>query len=88
MALHFSPVNAPLRDLEIWQANSSEYSFSISNESRSGPWLHGKPGFVASWRSLYNNKPAITVQGSPFATFVEAEQACDAMLSYLSRRVV
>ena len=88
MALHFSPVNAPLRDLEIWQANSSEYSFAISHESRSGPWLHGKPGFVASWRSLYNNKPAITVQGSPFATFVEAEQACEAMLTYLSRRVV
>jgi len=88
MALHFSPVNASERDLEVWQANSSEYSFAISHKSRSEPWIHGKPGFVASWRSLYNNKPAITVLGSPFATLVEAEQACEAMLIHLSRRVV
>jgi hypothetical protein len=88
MALHFSPVNTPLRDLELWQASSSEYSFTISHESLNGSELHGKPRFVASWRSLYNNKPAITVQGSPFATFVEAEEACEAMLIHLSRRAI
>jgi hypothetical protein len=88
MALYFSPVNAPLRDLEMWQANSSEYSFAITHESPSGPGLHGKPGFIASWRSLYNNRPAVTVDGSPFATFVEAEEACEAMLMHLSRRVI
>ena len=86
MSLHFSPVNAPLRVLAMWQANTSEYWFAISHESRGG--LHGKPGFIASWRSLYNNRPAITVQGSPFATFVEAEDACEAMLMHLSRRVI
>jgi hypothetical protein len=88
MALYFSPVNTPLRDLAMWQANTSEYWFAISHESRSASGLHGKPGFIASWRSLYNNRPAITVQGSPFVTFVEAEEACEAMLMHLSRRVI
>ena len=88
MALHFSPVKTPLRDLEVWHAESSEYSFSINCASRNGPELHDKPGFIASWRSRYNDRPAITVGGSPFATFAEAEQACQSMLGYLSRRVI
>jgi hypothetical protein len=88
MALHFSPVKTPLRDLEVWRAESSEYSFAISRASRNGPGLHDKPGFIASWRSRYNNRPAITVVGSPFATLAEAEQACQFMLGYLSRRVI
>ena len=79
MALHFSPLNTPLRDLEIWHASTGEYSFAISHESRNGPGLRGKPGFIASWRSRCNNKPAVTVQGSPFATFVQAEEACERM---------
>jgi hypothetical protein len=83
MALHFSPVDTPLRDLEIWHANSGEYSFAISYESRSGPGLHGQPGFVASWRSLIHNSSAIRVGGSPFKTFVEAENACEVMFEHL-----
>ena len=86
MALCFTPTNTPLRDLGMWQANSIEYSFAISRESRQGS--DDKPAFVASWRSRYNNKPAITVVGSPFATLVEAENACEAMLTHLSRRVI
>ena len=88
MDLNFNLVTTPLRDLEMWHANTSEYSFAISHENLSAPGLHDKPGFIASWRSLYNNKPAITVDGSPFATFVEAEEACEAMLMHLSRRVI
>jgi hypothetical protein len=84
MALHFSPLDTPLRDLEIWHASTGEYSFAISHESRNGPGLRGKPEFIASWRSRYSNKPAITVQGSPFATFVQAEEACERKLVQLT----
>jgi hypothetical protein len=86
MAPCFTPTNTPIRGLEMWQANGIEYSFAISRESRQGS--SDKPAFVASWRSRYNNKPAITVVGSPFATLVEAEYACEAMLMHLSRRVI
>jgi len=84
MALHFSPIYTPLRDLEIWHASTGEYAFAISHESTNGAGLRGKPGFIASWRSRYSNKPAITVQGSPYATFVEAEEACERMLVQLT----
>ena len=87
MPLHFTSADSPLSDMEMWQASSSEYSFAISHEVRQEAEVHGKHAFVASWRSRYNNKPAITVIGSPFATLVEAKQACDAMLMHLSRRV-
>jgi hypothetical protein len=55
----------------------------ISSESSSGPGLHGKPGFVASWRPINLNRTAIRVGGSPFKTFAEAENACEAMLAHL-----
>jgi hypothetical protein len=83
MALCFTPTNMPLRDREMWQANSIEYSFAISRQGSDD-----KPAFIASWRSRYNNKLAITVVGSPFATLVEAEHACEAMLMHLLRRVI
>jgi hypothetical protein len=83
MALHFSTVVAPQSDLKIWHANSNEYAFAISLESPTGPGLQGKPGYVASWRALQNNRPAINVAGSPFATFTEAEEACELMLLHL-----
>jgi len=50
MALHFSRVGPATEELEIWSAIERGFSFVISNESRDGPGLHGKPGFVASWR--------------------------------------
>ena len=78
MALHFRRATD---DLEIWSA-SDRYSFVISNESRSGPGLHGEPGFVASWRPINLNKPAVRVGGSPFNTFAEAEKACEAFLKH------
>ena len=84
MPLHFSPLDTPLRNLEIWHASADEYSFAISHESRYEPERRGKPGFIASWRSRYINKPAITVQGSPFATFVQAEEACERKLVQLT----
>ena len=85
MGLHFSRLGPPAEELEIWSASERGFSFVISNESSSGPGLHGKPGIVASWRPIDINKPAIRVGGSPFKTFTEAEKACEAMLEHLTR---
>jgi hypothetical protein len=83
MALHFSRVGTP-DNLEIWSASSGGYSFVIGNESRSGPGLHGPPGFVASWRPIDLHRPAMRVGGSPFKTFAEAEKACETLLEHLT----
>ena len=85
MTLHFSRVVTAREELELWSASDRGFSFVISNESNSGPGLHGQPGFVASWRPIDINRPAIRVGGSPFETFAEAEKACEAMLEHLSR---
>jgi hypothetical protein len=81
--MQFSRIISPVEDLQIWNASSNGFSFVISFESRSGPGLHGRPGFVASWRPIYQSRCAIKVGGSPFGTFAEAEKACAAMLVHL-----
>ncbi|MFB9267505.1 hypothetical protein ACFFWD_30910 [Bradyrhizobium erythrophlei] len=83
MALHFSRIDTP-DNLEIWSANTGDFSFVISNESRTGSGLHGQLGLVASWRPVNLNKPAVRVDGSPFDTFAEAEEACEALLRHLT----
>ena len=84
MALHFSRIASAIEELEIWIASERGFSFVISNESSSGPGLHGRPGFVASWRPVDLNRTAIRVGGSPFKTFTEAEKACEVMLVNLT----
>ncbi|WP_084029634.1 hypothetical protein [Bradyrhizobium sp. LMTR 3] len=85
MALHFSRVAPAIEELEIWSASERGFSFVISNENTSGPGLHGRPGFVASWRPISLNRHAIKVGGSPFKTFAEAEKACEAILAHLTK---
>jgi hypothetical protein len=85
MALHFSRIAPATEELEIWSASERGFSFVISNESSSGPGLHGRPGFVASWRPINLNRTAIRVGGSPFKTLAEAEKACEAMLAHLTK---
>ena len=87
MAMQFTRVVSPLEDMEIWNASSNGFSFVISYESRSGPGLHGRTGFVASWRPIDQNRPAIKIGGSPFKTLAEAEEACKAMLGYLTNKL-
>jgi hypothetical protein len=87
MAMQFTRVVSPVEDMEIWNASSDGFSFVISYESRGGPGFHGPPGYVASWRSLSQNTGAIRVAGSPFKTLAEAEEACKAMLGYLTRKL-
>ena len=84
MAMQFTRVVGPVEDKEIWNASSDGFSFVISCESRSGPGFHGPPGYVASWRPIHQNRGAIRVGGSPFKTLTEAEEACRAMLEYLT----
>jgi hypothetical protein len=69
--------------IEIWSAASDGYSFVISYESPAGPGLHGRAGYLASWRPVYEGRGAIRITGSPFKTFEAAEAACDAMLELL-----
>ena len=80
MSLHF---HHALEEMEIWSATSDGFSFVISHGSRSGPGLHGRPGFIASWRPLYQNRSAIKIAGSPFDSFADAEAACNTMLEHL-----
>ena len=81
--MQFSRVITPVEDIQIWNASSNGFSFVISCESRGGLDLQGKPGFVASWRPLYQNRFAVKVIGSPFKTLNAAEQACEVMLANL-----
>ena len=81
--MQFSRVITPVEYIQIWNASSDGFSFVISYESRSGPGLHGNPGFVASWRPIHRNSSAVKVIGSPFKTLDAAEQACEAMLGHL-----
>ena len=81
--VQFSRVITPVEEIQTWNATSYGFSFVISYQSRSGPGLQGNPGFVASWRPVYQNRPAVKVVGSPFKTFAAAEQACEVMLGHL-----
>jgi hypothetical protein len=83
--MQFTRVVSAVEDMEIWNASVDGFSFVISYESRSGPGLHGRTGFVASWRPIYQNRCAIRVGGSPFGTLSAAEEACTAMLGHLTR---
>lgn len=83
MSLHF---HRAVEDLKIWVASSDRFSFVITYESSTGPGFHGRPGYVAMWRSLDQGLGigAIKITGSPFKDFAEAEQACNGILKYLS----
>ncbi|OAF06940.1 hypothetical protein AYJ54_18545 [Bradyrhizobium centrolobii] len=81
MSLQF---HRAVETMELWIANSDGFSFVISFERTTGPGFHGRPGYVASWRPLYETKGAIKISGSPFKTFGEAEEACNRMLEHLS----
>jgi hypothetical protein len=81
--MQFKRTTGLVEDLQIWNATSNGFSFVISFESRNGPGLRGRPGFVASWRPIYQSRCAIKVGGSPFGSLAEAEMACTAMLPHL-----
>jgi hypothetical protein len=81
----FTRVNSSVEDMEAWNASGEGFSFVISHESRSGPGFRGQTGFMASWRPIHQNSSATRVGGSPFKTLAEAESACKAMASLLTK---
>ncbi|MFB9267232.1 hypothetical protein ACFFWD_29415 [Bradyrhizobium erythrophlei] len=83
MALQF---HRAVEDMEIWSTSSDGLSFVITFESPAGAGFHGQPGYVASWRPLYQTSGAIKIGSSPFKTFTEAEEACNIMLKHLTRQ--
>jgi hypothetical protein len=70
-------------NMDVWCANSADFSFVILFASPTGPRFHGRHGFLASWRPIYSSTGAVKVSGSPFNTFAEAEGACNMMLRQL-----
>ena len=54
-----------VEQMEIWSATSDGYTFVISFESFTGPGFHGRPGYVASWRPIYQGRGAIRIICSP-----------------------
>lgn len=74
----------PVENMEIWSASSDGFSFVISFGSPTGPGFHGRSGYLASWRPLYQNNCAIKITGSPFRTLAEAEGACSNMVEHLA----
>ena len=75
-----------LENMDVWSASSGEISFVITFASPTGRGFHGRHGFLASWRPLYSRTGAVKVIGSPFASFKEAEGACNAMLGMLQEQ--
>jgi hypothetical protein len=48
------------------------------------PGFRGRAGYVASWRRAIGGSGAVKIGGSPFKTFVDAEEASNAMLKNLT----
>lgn len=82
--LQFNRIITPVENIQIWHATVIGYSFVISYESRDGPGLHGRRGYMASCRPTERNIPAFKVTGSPFDSFTDAERACQTMLTFLA----
>ncbi len=80
MSLQF---HCAVEGMEVWSATSGGLSFVITYASLTGAGFHGQPGYMASWRPHYVSKGAIKVVGSPFKTFADAEEACNAMRDHL-----
>jgi hypothetical protein len=80
MSLEF---HRAVEDMEIWSAAGDGFSFVVTYETPAGAGFHGRAGYVASWRRLYRGNGAIKIGGSAFATFADAEKACNTMLQNL-----
>jgi hypothetical protein len=73
-----------VESMGIWSAVSDDgFSFVVSYGSRDGESLQGRPGYMASWRPLYQNRSAVRIPGSPFKTLADAEAACTRTLELL-----
>jgi hypothetical protein len=85
MSLQF---HLAIESMDVWSASGADISFVITFASPTGSGLRGPHGFLASWRPLYSRTGAVKVIGSPFNSFEEAEQACNAMLGMLEEQAL
>jgi hypothetical protein len=65
------------------RAHGADISFVITFASPTGPALHGRCGYLASWRPLHARTGAVKVIGSPINSFDDAEPACNTMFDVL-----
>lgn len=77
MKFHKLPSIVP--DMKIWKSNVQKYSFVITQETR---MFEGFTGFTASWKNTdfdtiaFGKQPSNFIEGGPWKTFKEAEEAC------------
>ncbi|MDA9444668.1 hypothetical protein XH98_37540 [Bradyrhizobium sp. CCBAU 51745] len=74
MPLHF---RRSVTHMDIWSASTHGLAFVVSLESIDGPRFYDRPGYMASWRPLYESAApwSSMLDASPFTMFAEAEKA-------------
>lgn len=88
----FKEYPSPVIDLKFWLAYSHNYSFIISYEPRSGKGYENYTGYTASWKNQnfdvtpHGKQPANRIDGGPWTTFKEAEEACKETLKQLLKK--
>jgi len=89
--MRFERVPSSYPDMRLWAASSGNYSFVISEERMVPPdplWS----GFTASWKNVHSDmtpfgkQAANKIDGGPWKTLAQAEQACNATLKQLRRK--
>ena len=70
MSLKFHSLPSPFLEVVIWGARADPYGFVISK---------GDDGYRASYKPLGSTDRAYHLDGGPFASFEEAQAACEAM---------
>ena len=88
--MNFDPVPDPLPKMRAWVARTHNFSFCISLEMESGDpeWN----GYTASWKNTnadmhpFGKQRANRIDGGPWQTFSEAEDACRATLKQLIQK--
>ena len=82
----------PLRNFRSWRAQLHGYSFVISLEMQTGPGFEDYTGYTASWKDMkydmvpFGQQPSNRIDGGPWQTFTEAEQACKETLRALKSK--
>lgn len=94
MALKFERLPAPslpgldFSEMESWGARSNGYSFLISCDRGHNQYTPGHDEWRASWKNSHYSGPqsANQIDGSPFRTRIEAEEACKLTWRQLIRK--
>ena len=80
--MKFKPALDILPDFKGWIAFIGTWSFVITLEEKSGKGFENYTGYTASWKNInfdtraFGSQPANIIDGGPWKTFLEAENAC------------